>query len=248
LSGGEVQIQKFSYVFFLCTLVFVPTLVRAQEQETAASASSTESGAVPSSSVDQQKIDQVIEDAKKALAEPVPSPEKKSEKAVVTLGPSKEVTKPKPQARVITVTKNVSKKTTKAATKEKTTSKSPSKSLSKAMPKPQKENRYAKASSEKAPRTLGSTGPLSAFELGRYQYCGEDRDCVFAVNGCCDCANGSEDVSVNRERLEAFRSRFSCLYVACGEKTREPTCGSGIVSCVNHKCRYFTDAAVDQEF
>ncbi len=93
-----------------------------------------------------------------------------------------------------------------------------------------------------------STKPISGFELGKYQYCGEDRDCVPAVNGCCDCANGGEDVAVNRERLEAFRSRFECLNVSCSEKSREPVCGSGLVSCLNHKCKYFSERSLGDKF
>lgn len=81
--------------------------------------------------------------------------------------------------------------------------------------------------------------PLSEFELGRYQYCGEDRDCVAANNGCCDCANGGKDVAINKERTEAFKARFDCMQVMCTEMAAEPMCGSGLVSCVNHRCKYF---------
>lgn len=93
-----------------------------------------------------------------------------------------------------------------------------------------------------------STKPLSAFELGRYQYCGEDRDCMHAVNGCCDCANGGEDVAVNRQRYEAFRDRFQCLHVSCGDKTLQPECATGLVSCLNHKCRYFRSDGLEDKF
>lgn len=82
-------------------------------------------------------------------------------------------------------------------------------------------------------------GQLSKFELGRYQYCGDDRDCIVVSNGCCDCANGSPDVSINKDRLPAFQERFSCVDVICGEKSADPICGSGVVSCINHKCNYF---------
>lgn len=80
--------------------------------------------------------------------------------------------------------------------------------------------------------------PLDSFELGKYQYCGSDRDCVVANNGCCDCANGGEDVAVNKERLEAFRERFDCLHVQCTMRASVPPCGSGLVSCINHRCKY----------
>ncbi|MCC6220765.1 MAG: hypothetical protein IT291_05950 [Deltaproteobacteria bacterium] len=80
--------------------------------------------------------------------------------------------------------------------------------------------------------------PLSQFELGRYQSCGEDADCVKAVNGCCDCANGGQDVAVNKDRYDDFRARFDCVEVMCTELGGVPACGSGVVSCVSHKCRY----------
>ncbi len=82
-------------------------------------------------------------------------------------------------------------------------------------------------------------GPLSEFELGKYQYCGTDADCIKAMNGCCDCANGGQDVAVNRERYNDFRARFDCLNINCTERARIPSCGSGVVSCVKHTCQYF---------
>jgi len=88
------------------------------------------------------------------------------------------------------------------------------------------------------PQASSSKMVLSEYELGKYQYCGKDSDCAIATNGCCDCANGSPDVSVNKERLEDFRSRFSCSNIRCGSKDAYPTCGSGLVSCISHKCEY----------
>lgn len=91
----------------------------------------------------------------------------------------------------------------------------------------------------KAKPKLGAVAPISDFELGRYQYCGADSDCVVANNGCCDCANGGKDVAVNKERLADFQKRFDCLYAKCGDKRADPICGSGVVSCIMHKCQYF---------
>lgn len=241
---------RFFKTFLFCGITFLPLLSHAQTPETAATTSVA---------TEEEKIDQVIEDAKKALEDPAPATppvlqkdESKIEatdenggKAIVTLAPGSKSVKTAPQAKVITSkAKDKPKLAKKAAKKTNVAQNSPKSTSAPAKGAPK---RYAKATTKPAHPT-GSTGPLSAFELGRYQYCGEDRDCMFAVNGCCDCANGSEDVSVNRERLEAFRARFSCLYVACGDKSHEPACGTGIVSCVNHKCRYFTDAAVDEAF
>ena len=100
---------------------------------------------------------------------------------------------------------------------------------------------------DKAPvRQVGKTGntkALNDFELAKYQYCGRDSDCVVSINGCCDCANGGIEVSVNKDRVESFRSRFDCLHVACTRRAASPPCQSGVVSCVSHRCQYFDDRA-----
>ena len=83
------------------------------------------------------------------------------------------------------------------------------------------------------------TAPMSDSELGHFQYCGEDADCIKANNGCCDCANGGADVAVSKKLLEEFNQQFECLNTACTEMAATPPCGSGVISCVNHKCRYF---------
>ena len=81
--------------------------------------------------------------------------------------------------------------------------------------------------------------PLSDFEIGKYQYCGNDNDCVAVQNGCCDCANGGQDIAINKSRVEAFKKRFDCVNVACTMRAAIPACGQGFVSCVSHKCQYF---------
>lgn len=99
----------------------------------------------------------------------------------------------------------------------------------------------AAAEPVKGPRSGAAktqTSPLSEFELGKYQYCGSDLDCVAVNNGCCDCANGGADVAINKERLGEFNARFNCSTVMCTARAKVPPCGSGVVSCVNHKCRY----------
>lgn len=93
-----------------------------------------------------------------------------------------------------------------------------------------------------------SRTPLSDFELGRYTYCGQDSDCVVATNGCCDCVNGAKDVAVNRERLEDFKNRFSCLDVPCRNIDKEQRCGRGVVSCLEHKCKFFSDSELSDKF
>ncbi len=114
--------------------------------------------------------------------------------------------------------------------------------------KKSKKNKKSTTSTKKTPVVLGQTRPLSDFEVGRYQYCGDDRDCIPAVNGCCDCANGGKDVAVNKERFEAFRSRFECIDYRCGNREAENECGTGVVSCINHKCKYFAPGGPEAKF
>lgn len=86
------------------------------------------------------------------------------------------------------------------------------------------------------------TGPkLADFDLARYQYCGADSDCIVALNGCCGCEDGGQEVAVNKDRLEAFRSNFSCDNVACGQKLSSTRCFGGVVSCVEHRCLYIAE-------
>ena len=82
---------------------------------------------------------------------------------------------------------------------------------------------------------------LSDFQLQKYQYCGSDSDCVYAINGCCDCVNGGQNVAINKNRLADFKAQFSCERVGCTRIAAEQPCGSsGVVSCVHHRCKYFT--------
>lgn len=102
---------------------------------------------------------------------------------------------------------------------------------------------FAEQARQSAGRSKETTKPLSSFEVGRYQYCGKDSDCVWATNGCCDCNSGAQDVAVNKERLQAFKERFACSQYACPKRPPlPPECGQGVITCVNHKCQYITDA------
>lgn len=80
--------------------------------------------------------------------------------------------------------------------------------------------------------------PLEDFELGKYQYCGNDRDCIWVINGCCDCANGGKSTAINKIHFTAFNARFNCLNVTCTGNTHNTGCEEGLTSCINHKCRY----------
>ena len=97
-----------------------------------------------------------------------------------------------------------------------------------------------------ASRKRGPAEALGEFALAKYQYCGRDADCTVAKNGCCDCANGGEEVAINKERREAFRKNFECLYVSCGEVVPTEPCRSAVVSCVDHRCRYVSDESFEK--
>jgi hypothetical protein len=93
-----------------------------------------------------------------------------------------------------------------------------------------------------APLTYGETVStkhrLSDFDLVRFQFCGSDNDCMVAINGCCDCANGGETVAVSKDRFDEFKSHFDCAGVPCGMKEAVPACDRGVVTCVRGRCRY----------
>ncbi len=94
------------------------------------------------------------------------------------------------------------------------------------------------------------TSPLADKELERFQYCGSDSDCVAVQNGCCDCANGGRDAAIAREAEPEFKALFDCNKVACTEKAAQPQdrlrCRSGVVSCVQHRCQYFSPGQFEQ--
>lgn len=83
-------------------------------------------------------------------------------------------------------------------------------------------------------QTKGAPLPLS--ELSAYRGCSHDEQCVWVQNGCCDCANGGEDIAVARDKVAAFRARFACAGVGCTEASREPACGTGTVACDAGQC------------
>jgi hypothetical protein len=68
-----------------------------------------------------------------------------------------------------------------------------------------------------------------------YRACETDADCVLALNGCCDCANGGRDIAVSRARLTDFTARFRCSG-ACTERAGD--CGRGTISCLNKLCTF----------
>lgn len=80
--------------------------------------------------------------------------------------------------------------------------------------------------------------PLSESETLTYRSCTVDLDCIYTTNGCCDCANGGQNIAVNIDRLSEFRALFDGKMTACTEMAMDPPCGSGTVSCNNGVCEY----------
>ncbi len=88
------------------------------------------------------------------------------------------------------------------------------------------------------------TKPLPPDKIVEFQQCTRDADCVYARNGCCDCANGGEETAVNKAKLADFQQLFDCKRVGCLEKAAVPPCGSGAVSCAAALCVYTKPPAV----
>lgn len=78
-------------------------------------------------------------------------------------------------------------------------------------------------------------GPMPDHLTLEYRACEIDTDCVPALNGCCDCANGGRDIAVNRARASDFTARFLCPG-ACTERAGD--CGNGTISCQNKLCTF----------
>ncbi len=74
-------------------------------------------------------------------------------------------------------------------------------------------------------------------ETLKYRTCTTDSDCIYINNGCCDCANGGEDLAINKNQQEEFLNEFDCKGVICTEVYRE--CGTDEIQCINNICEYF---------
>jgi len=86
--------------------------------------------------------------------------------------------------------------------------------------------------------TAKDGGPLSDSDTLKYRNCTGDTDCIYAQNGCCDCANGGADIAINSSKLTEFRANFSCDNVTCTMLAPVPVCGSGTISCKSGLCEY----------
>lgn len=100
---------------------------------------------------------------------------------------------------------------------------------------------------EAAPAWLNSAAlppkPLSEEQTRPFRGCETQADCEITLNGCCDCANGGEDIAVNKQQVAAFRRRFDCSQTHCNNEGAMAPCRSGEVSCVDGLCRYARPAA-----
>lgn len=81
-----------------------------------------------------------------------------------------------------------------------------------------------------------ATEPLPISSLDEYRRCVRDDQCTWINNGCCDCANGGEDIAVALDKAKAFRARFDCANTPCTAMDIEPPCGTGEATCKAGLC------------
>lgn len=75
-------------------------------------------------------------------------------------------------------------------------------------------------------------------DLAAFQRRARDEDRTWATNGCCDCANGGNEIGIARNQDAAFKKRL-----ARGTKNRpctmmaiELACGTGEIKCEASRC------------
>jgi hypothetical protein len=85
------------------------------------------------------------------------------------------------------------------------------------------------------PSTRKYREPMEEHFTREYRACERDGDCVYANNGCCDCANGGASIAVRRDLYTAFRARFSCTG-PCTEMGG--SCNDGTVACEDKLCTF----------
>lgn len=80
------------------------------------------------------------------------------------------------------------------------------------------------------------SGKLLGQELEAFQSCDTDDDCIYINNGFCDCANGGEEVAVNKNKYDEFKMIFNSTLLPCTRRGRPLPCGIGAgVKCHRRK-------------
>jgi hypothetical protein len=90
----------------------------------------------------------------------------------------------------------------------------------------------------RAERAVERVGALPESDLTPFQACARDEDCTWATNGCCDCANGGNEIGVARRQEAAFKERLACTTknIPCHMMAIEPPCGTGEIKCESSRC------------
>ena len=86
-------------------------------------------------------------------------------------------------------------------------------------------------------------GKLGREETLTYRTCTQDTDCIYAQNGCCDCANGGEAIAVKMSKLVEFEALFNCEKIVCTEIAANPPCEQGTVKCESRVCEFIRSAS-----
>ncbi len=84
-------------------------------------------------------------------------------------------------------------------------------------------------------------GVVPDAELIPYRHCMADSDCVYVNNLCCNCATIGKEISLHRDRVQAFHNDYSCEEMGmfeCPDIDRDPPCGSGKNLCKDGLCTY----------
>ena len=71
------------------------------------------------------------------------------------------------------------------------------------------------------------SGKLLGEELKAFQSCETHDDCIYINNGFCDCANGGEEIAVNKNKYDDFNIIFNTTMRPCTKRGRPLPCGVG---------------------
>ena len=89
-----------------------------------------------------------------------------------------------------------------------------------------------------------NVGKLEREETLQYRTCTQDTDCIYAQNGCCDCANGGESIAIKITKLIEFEALFACENIVCTELSAVPACDQqGTAKCESGICEFVKTAS-----